>query len=336
MSAVTATAFDEVLELSREAVPVAVRCERGVPAVPAGDLALHAPDLHLLGLRRGSLVARCSCWWSGVSPVGAIGHYAAADLTSGAAILTQACERLSRAGCLTAVGPMNGNTWRDYRFVVERGNEPTFFLEPENPDEWPRHWAVAGFSTCASYTSALNENLTAEDPRTAAALDRLRAAGISLRSFVPHNADWEIGRMFSLASVVFRQNAFYAPIAEAEFRRQIEGLLPAVRPELILIAEQHDALVGFIFALPDLLEARRGTAPRTAILKTLAVDPSVSGLGLGGVLMDLVQRQARQLGFHRAIHALMHEANRSRWISRRYARTIRRYALFSRPLGRMS
>ena len=48
------------------------------------------------------------------------------------------------------------------------------------------------------------------------------------------------------------------------------------------------------------------------ILKTLAVDPSVRGLGLGGALMDLAQRSARELGFRRAIHALIHDSNVSR------------------------
>jgi len=38
------------------------------------------------------------------------------------------------------------------------------------------------------------------------------------------------------------------------------------------------------------------------------------------------------MGFTRAIHALMHETNKSRNLSARYARTIRRYTLFSKRL----
>jgi GNAT superfamily N-acetyltransferase len=88
-----------------------------------------------------------------------------------------------------------------------------------------------------------------------------------------------------------------------------------------------------MFALPDVLQARRSGAVDTVILKTIAVDPAVAGMGLGGVLMDLVQRTARRLGFTRAIHALMHEGNVSRRISHRYARQIRRYALFERRVA---
>jgi L-amino acid N-acyltransferase YncA len=87
-----------------------------------------------------------------------------------------------------------------------------------------------------------------------------------------------------------------------------------------------------MFAFPDLLQARRSVPIDTVILKTVAVDPAMSGMGLGGALTDLVQRSARDLGFRRAIHALIHETNVSRTISGRSARTFRRYALFSRPL----
>jgi L-amino acid N-acyltransferase YncA len=69
------------------------------------------------------------------------------------------------------------------------------------------------------------------------------------------------------------------------------------------------------------------------ILKTVAVDPVLGGMGLGGVLMDQVHRTAHGLGFRRAIHALIHETNVSRRLSDRTARTIRRYSLFSRRLA---
>jgi hypothetical protein len=53
---------------------------------------------------------------------------------------------------------------------------------------------------------------------------------------------------------------------------------------------------------------------------------------LGSLLLAACQRTARQLGYTRAIHALMHEQNISRNLSRRYADPIRRYALFGKAL----
>ncbi len=54
--------------------------------------------------------------------------------------------------------------------------------------------------------------------------------------------------------------------------------------------------MGFMFAIPDLLQARRGVPIDTVILKTIAVDPAMSGMGLGGALMDLVQRARARPG----------------------------------------
>jgi GNAT superfamily N-acetyltransferase len=329
---------DTVIELSSRDPDPAVACDRGVLPVPAADRQAHLPDCTLLLTDGESLVARCSCWWSATAEhegrrIGVIGHYAAADGPSGAALLSSACRLLASKGCATAVGPMDGNTWRRYRFIVERGDEPTFFLEPDNPDGWPAHWTHAGFVPLATYTSAINDDLSREDPRTGPARARLAEAGIRIRAFERSQAGVELRRIFALSLAAFSRNFLYTPISEAEFLAQYDALLPHVRPELVLLAEQEDALVGFLLAVPDVLRARRTGNADTVILKTLAVDPSIGGMGLGGALLDLAQRSGRELGFRRAIHALMHETNVSRRISSHFARTFRRYALFSRPLS---
>jgi GNAT superfamily N-acetyltransferase len=310
----------------------------GLPLLAADDRALHAPDRHLMLVHAGELVARCSCWWSHVPAIagerlGTIGHYAAADAAAAAAILGHACGTLAAAGCTAAAGPMDGSTWRRYRFIIERGTEPPFALEPDNPDSWPGHWNDAGFSVLATYTSALNDDLTVGDPRTPEARARLATARIAIRAIDLARGEDDLRRIFRLSLTAFRRNFLYTPIAEAEFMAQQRAVLPIVRPELVLLAEHGESLAGFIFAVPDALQARRTGTTDTVILKTMAVDPAFARLGLGGVLMDDVQQAARAIGFRRAIHALMHERNRSKQISSRYARTIRRYALFSRSLG---
>ena len=328
----------ELVTLAAQDADPTVTCDRGISLVPADERRMHSPDRTLLLVERGSLVARCSCWWSATasmhgSRTGVIGHYAAADANAGEALLSAACGMLASSGVATAIGPMDGSTWRRYRFIVDRGTEPSFFLEPDHPDEWPDEWRRAGFTPLSTYTSAVSDTLEFEDARTSAALERLRNDGVAIRPLEPASIDAELKRIFSLSTAAFAQNFLYTPIAEAEFLAQYQAILPYVRPNLVLLAEKNDALVGFIFALPDLLQARRGEPMETVILKTVAVDPSLSRMGLGGALMDLVQRRARDMGMRRAIHALMHETNASRRISDRSARTFRRYALFSKQLS---
>jgi GNAT superfamily N-acetyltransferase len=327
--------MDDVMDIAPDTEDPAVRCDRGVSVVARTDRVRHAPDASVLAVRQGSLVARCDCWWraraardGGRPRTGIIGHYAAVDPQAGQAVLRRACELLEAAGCANAVGPMDGTTWRRYRFIIERGNEPTFFLEPDNPGDWPEHWSSAGFSTLATYTSAVTHELDVDAACTSGALARLSSAGISIREFDSTQPDAELRRIYRLATVTFCENLLYSPIPEDEFLEDSRALLPILRQELVLLAERDGVPVGFLFAVPDVLGS-----PDTMIIKTTAVDPRASGQGVAGALVALVHRRARQLGYRRAIHALMHETNVSRRISDRYARTFRRYALLSKALG---
>jgi GNAT superfamily N-acetyltransferase len=286
----------------------------------------------------GQVVARCSLWWSNVPDhlgrtVGLIGHYYAADRLAARALLTLACQRLSSAGCAMAVGPMDGSTLHHYRLVTERGTLPPFFLEPENPDDWPIHFTENDFQPLAHYYSSLQTDLTHQHPERQALLARMQADGVTIRGLNPGRFDDELHRVYAVAARSFAAGHFASPISEAEFVEQYRRLLPLLSPELVLLAEHGDTTIGFLFAVPDWLEAGRGIPVHTVIVKTLAVLPEYAGHGLGTLLSSYCQEVASQLGFTRAIHALMHEHNLSRRISQEFGgRLIRRYALFGRKL----
>jgi GNAT superfamily N-acetyltransferase len=312
---------------------------------PADPLALDptalgrdAPDAHwMLPGDAGMLRARCSLWWARTPSllghrVGLIGHYAAADAKAAHLLLEHACRELAGRGCRVAVGPMDGSTWRRYRLVTEHGRAPAFFLEPDNPADWPEHFLGLGFQPIAHYLSALNGDLSREDPRAEQIADRLTTAGVRIRSLDPRRPEDDLRRIYAVSTVSFRENFLYTPIGEADFLAQYRSILPAVRPELVLIAEIEDQPVGFIFAVPDLKQAKCDGRIDTVVVKTVAVLPERSRAGLGSLLLAACQRTARQLGYTRAIHALMHEQNISRNLSRRYADPIRRYALFGKAL----
>jgi GNAT superfamily N-acetyltransferase len=300
----------------------------------------HGCDAHLVSRREGGIVARCSLWWTSVPPhpgeqLGVIGHFAAADAKSSRELLEAAALELAKRGCTLAVGPMDGTTWRRYRLVTERGTEPPFLLEPDNPDEWPTWFTQSGFTPLARYFSALNSNLTIEDPRIPRTAERLEKSGIQLRRLAIEQFEVDLRRIYEVSRISFQKNFLYTPIAESEFLSQYGSIRTQVRPELVLLAEQEGRTVGYIFAIPDLAQARRGPID-TVILKTVAVLPGRSWAGLGNLLVARCQQAARALGFTRAIHALMHEDNNSLNLSGHYAQPFRRYTLFARDLRQLS
>ena len=303
------------------------------------ELARQAPQRSLVAVQDGTPVARCSLWWKDVPALGddrlgVIGHYGATDGAAARAMLEAACGMLAEQGCTRAVGPMDGNTWQRYRLVVERGTEPPFFLEPDNPPDWPTHFTDAGFLPLAHYLSALNDDLDKRDPRATAVADRLAQTGVTVRQLDPLRFDEELARIYRVAVTSFQRAFLYTPLSEAAFTTQYRAIRPLVRAELVLLAEREGEPVGFAFSVPDALEAARGAPPKTVIFKTLAILPDRAYSGLGSLLADRTHRAARDLGYTRVIHALIHESNHSRAVSERTGHTIRRYALFARALTR--
>ncbi len=308
-----------------------------VARLPPADFAADRADAHIALLDGKCLAARCSLWWTSPPPhpaerLGIVGHYAARDAAAGRALLEAACATLSARGCTLAVGPMDGNTWRRYRFVTERNGEPPFFLEPDNPDDWPDQFCEGGFTEFARYRSTLNERLERDDPDAVAIARRLAGRGVVIRTLAERRIDEELRRLYRTAMSAFCRAPLYQPFDEAEFRAQYSRLVPLVRPELVLIAEYDGETVGFLFAIPDWAQHRREGRTDTLIIKTVAVVPGRKHAGLGRVLAWDCERRAAASGFRRSIHALMAEPGTSLNISRGYARTMRRYTLFGRRL----
>jgi GNAT superfamily N-acetyltransferase len=257
--------------------------------------------------------------------LGLIGHYAARDAEAAARLLGLAVEQLAEQNCSLAVGPLDGSTWNRYRLLSERGTEPLFFLELDNPDDWPSHFTDQGFNPLAQYYSAVSScDLAAPSEPV--------PDGMTLRPLNLDRFDDELCRIHALSLEGFRDNYLYSPIGREEFLAQYRGIRPYLRPELVLLLERQERLVGYIFGIPDVLQEKRGQPIDTAIAKTMAVHPDFRSEGLGTLLLRSFTGVAAGLGYRRVIHALMHEENRSRKISAHTATTIRRYTLYAKPL----
>jgi GNAT superfamily N-acetyltransferase len=264
--------------------------------------------------------------------LGFIGHYAARDGAAAASLLPHACEQLARAGCTRALAPIDGSTWRNYRFVTHQGDEPRFLLEPDHPSDWPDHFLAHGFQPWAKYFSALNANLAYEETALARVAARLAARGVTVRPMDIHRFDEELRAILEIARVAFRNHLLYDDIDEAEARDQYRRLRAVTGVDLTLIAEHQVRPVGFVFAAPDLLQQRRGEKVDTMIVKTLGVLPRHELAGLGQHLLASVHRQGLRLGYRRAVYALVYDSLPLRRLSGRYAQAIREYALFGKAL----
>jgi L-amino acid N-acyltransferase YncA len=302
------------------------------PALDAKKFVADAPDAFLEILSEDGFEARASLWFHGPPldgsvRTGLIGHYATRSVREGRNILEQACTALRDAGCDTAIGPMDGSTWKSYRLVSDAGTEAPFFLEPRNPPDWNLHFLESGFETLATYHSSLSLN-PSPDPRVPDVRERLSKNGITTRTANPAKLEVELSALFEVALESFSENFLYTPITEEAFLQLYQPLLSQLPPQFTRIAEHDGRAIGFAFAVPDMLRPQQDTL----ILKTVGVRKGRMYAGLGRVLGDELHDLARAAGMPRVIHALMYDANVSANSSARTSATIRRYALYARKL----
>ncbi|MDJ1009652.1 MAG: hypothetical protein QNJ13_17720 [Paracoccaceae bacterium] len=252
----------------------------------------------------------------------AIGRFRCTDASAGAAALAATCETLRAEGFDSVVGPMDGSTWHTYRLILDSDGSPPFLMEPRSGPQDLAAFEDAGFSVVERYFSA---RTSLADHQGA-----LPAPSPDLRIEVWDGSEPE--RFFrdvhALSLEAFAGNVLYKPIGAEEFLEMYLPFVPMLVPDLILFARgAGDRLAGFLFGLPNYAE---GNAPTSVILKTYASLQK----GAGATLAHQFHVTARRLGFHNAIHALIHEDNLSATRSRQNAaEVIRRYGLMGRRLG---
>ena len=255
--------------------------------------------------------------WDG--PAFAVGKIRFASAEAGAALLEDAAASARAEGASALIGPMDGNTWNSYRLVSESDGRPAFLMEPTSrPYDRPA-FDAAGFAPIGPYFSA---DLPLTD-----ALYLPAPSALTIQPWDGTDAEALFAQVHALSSTAFAGNVFYKPIALEAFLAQYMPIVPMLKEELILFARSSGGdLVGFLFGIPDYSQ---GPKPRSAILKTYAsLEP-----GAGRQLSAAFHAAAREAGYQNAIHALIHDDNRSAERSAAYGATIfRRYALMGRRL----
>lgn len=202
-------------------------------------------------------LARCSLWWSNTPPYGSerlgyIGQYAASGRAASDMLLRAACRHLADQGCTLAAGPIDGNTWHPYRFVTDPGNRPPFFLEPVNPPAWPQYWIEIGFKLLAEYTSAINTDLGKSARDFSRTSKHYASLGIKVRHLQMACYEKDLRNIYRISASAFVNNFLYTPIAEDEFVDLYVPIKAFIRPEMVLLAEDEQGPLAFLFAVPDI------------------------------------------------------------------------------------
>ena len=248
-------------------------------------------------------------------PLGFVGHYAAADEAAGRVAAGARRGALASHGCALAVGPIDGTTWRSYRLVIEPGDRPPFFLEPQNPPDWPGPFSRRRLRR----VGPLHLGARRADPTPSAGAPGDRGAprtttGLPLprrSTSTPSTASCRmplrrVALPASPATCSIRRSTrhnFTRQYAADPARRSIRACSPGrarQRYRWLRVRSARPARAG--------ADGARCTPPSS---RRSPCVPTTLAAGLGGVLTDRVPaHRAQDLGMTRIIHALMQETQR--------------------------
>lgn len=253
-------------------------------------------------------------------PVLLIGDFLCEDDKTVAAALFSAAEAIAKTkGKAYLLGPMNGSVWNDYRLPIS-GNGPLFTGDLAQPLYYADLFCRNGFTTIHryhSYFSAIPE----EDSIITFPPD-ITVGNIDLEHF-----EEDLAGLCELSNSAFLNNPFFTPVDKEAFIGKYTQMLPLVDKRLTLVARKKQVPAAFLFSYRDPRQ------PDTLVIKTAAKHPDYELPGLMTNMARLLFRNIAGMGFTRAIHAFMHEENRSLLRSREFGGTIlRSYALLSKKI----
>ena len=267
-------------------------------------------------------------------PIGTIGELKMDNKEVGLELLKKCEELLKEKDVSKIVAPMNGNTWKQYRTLKNSTEEPPFLMENVNPKDFNEIFKEAGFTETGTYTSTKGRIADYYNDEVLDEIESiLREEHITIRHLNKEQGGEDLKKIYKVSTQSFVRNPFYTPIDERDYLEQYTAYLDKVDEELILIAEKDGEEIGFLFAIPNLVEIQTKGRIDTLILKTIAVLPKYEDLGLGNVMTRQIARLALDKGYKDWIFAFMYKDNTSQKLAARNGTsTIREYSLYGKDI----
>jgi GNAT superfamily N-acetyltransferase len=237
------------------------------------------------------------------------------DVDVARALLETARQWVFDRGARFMRGPVNPSTNYECGMLVDGFDSQPMVMMPYNARYYPGLMEQAGLSKAKdlyAYLSNANTIEMKKIDRVAAKV--LKTTGVRVRPIDMKNFQGDVERIWEVYGAAWQRNWGFVPMTREEFFLMGKEMKMILKPDLVLIGEVGDRMVGFALALPDVNQALKpanGSLFPTGLLKILYYQRlirSVRVLALGvveeyratglaaGFYATLVQN-ARKLGF---------------------------------------
>jgi GNAT superfamily N-acetyltransferase len=197
------------------------------------------------------------------------------DREAAAALLATAEDWARKAGHTSILGPAQFSTNDECGLLVDGFDDPPRILMTYNPPRYRTYLESAGYRTAMNlwaYSLAIADFIRNKPEKlervTAKVMERgkLRVRRMDMKRF-----DHELEGVKKIYNRSWERNWGFVPMTDPEFDRLADELKPLLDPELVIVVERDDEMVGFGLTLPDLNEPLRLAYPRPSTPESLTM-----------------------------------------------------------------
>jgi GNAT superfamily N-acetyltransferase len=237
------------------------------------------------------------------------------DAAVAQALLTRARQWVSERGARFLRGPMNPSTNYECGMLIDGFDSSPMVMMTYNPRYYPVLMERAGLCKAKDLLAYHCPVATIEMAKIEKLSNRILAKnGVRVRPINMKDFANEVERVWEVYGSAWSRNWGFVPMTREEFFAQGKEMKQILKPDLVLIGEVGDRVVGFAIALPDMNQALKpagGSLFPTGLVKilyhqrliksvrvvALGVVPEHQASGLPAVFYATLVRNARKLGY---------------------------------------
>jgi GNAT superfamily N-acetyltransferase len=237
------------------------------------------------------------------------------DVAVARALLERARQWVFERGAEFLRGPVNPSTNYECGMLIEGFDSDPMVMMTYNPRYYPVLLEQVGLRKAKDLLAYLSNANTIDLKKIGRVADKVLATnGVRVRPINMKDFAGDVDKVWNVYRAAWSRNWGFIPMTREEFALMGKEMKMILKPELVLIGEVGDRVVGFALALPDVnhaLKPARGSLFPTGLLKilyyqrlihnvrvlALGVVEEYRASGLAAGFYATLVRSARKLGF---------------------------------------
>ena len=204
------------------------------------------------------------------------------DVAVARAMLTRARQWVFDRGAQFMRGPVNPSTNYECGLLIEGFDSSPMIMMTYNPRYYPELMDQVGLRKAKDLFAYISSTTSVQMKRIEGIADRALATnGVRVRPINMKSFDADVAKVWEVYNSAWERNWGFIPMSREEFLAMGKEMKQILKPELVLIGEAGDRVVGFALALPDInraLKPARGRLLPTGLFKILYHQRSIKTL----------------------------------------------------------